>query len=262
MLANSVSSYLPDPYAALVEKELSSLLRTPRFRVIFGMACFFSVVVFFPIAFGQHGAGFLASNYVAFVNTYGMLICGEVLIWNVFGFDRRAVQLYFVTPAGFKAVLLAKNAVAAFFVGIQTLVVVAASFVMPQGGDPAAIAGGVAISAVVFLFFLAAGNYASVSFPRPVQPNQTFRRQAGGKVQLILLGSYIVMAIPIGLAFLARWATGKDWVFFAVLGLDLFAAVCFYYLSLEPVIAKGERDRERIIDALSKGSDPIGLGLS
>lgn len=260
MLANFVSSVLPDPYAALVEKEVSSLLRTPRFRVLFGMACFFSVVIFFPMAFGRHGASFLASNYVAFVNTYGMLICGEVLIWNVFGFDRRAAQLYYITPAGFKQVLLAKNAVAAFFIGIQTLVVVAASFVMPTRGDVAAIVGGIAISGVVFLFFLAAGNYASVSFPRPVQPNQTFRRQAGGKTQLILLVSYILMAIPVGLAFLARWATGKDWVFFAVLAFDLFAAACFYYVSLEPVMAIGVRDRERIIDALSKGADPIGLG--
>jgi ABC-2 type transport system permease protein len=262
LLANFVSGFLPDPYGALVEKEVSSLLRTPRFRVLFGMACFFSVVIFFPMAFGRHGASFLASNYIAFVNTYGMLICGEVLIWNVFGFDRRAAQLYYVTPAGFKQVLLAKNAVAAFFIGIQTLVVVSASFVMPRRGDVAAIAGGIAISGVVFLFFLAAGNYASVSFPRPVQPNQTFRRQSGGKTQLILLASYILMAVPIGLAFLARWATGKNWVFFAVLTFDLFAAACFYYVSLEPVMAMGIRDRERIIDALSKGSDPIGLGLS
>jgi ABC-2 type transport system permease protein len=261
MLANFVSGFLPDPYAAMVEKEVSSLLRTPRFRVIFGMACFFSVVIFFPIAFGRHGANFLSSNYVAFVNTYGMLICGEVLIWNVFGFDRRATQLYYVTPAGFKQVLLAKNAVAAFFIGIQTLVVVTASLVMPRRSDLAGIAGGIAISGVVFLCFLAAGNYASIAFPRPVQPNQTFRRQAAGKTQLILLAAYIVMAIPIGLAFLARWATGKDWVFFAVLAFDLFAAACFYYVSLEPVMAMGERERERIIDALSKGADPIGLGL-
>jgi ABC-2 type transport system permease protein len=262
MLANFVSGFLPDPYAALVEKDVSSLLRTPRFRVLFGMACFFSVVIFFPMAFGRHGASFLASNYVAFVNTYGMLICGEVLIWNVFGFDRRASQLYYISPAGFKQVLLAKNLVAAFFISIQTLVVVSASFVMPIHSDVGAIIGGILISGVVFFFFLAAGNYSSVSFPRAVQPNQTFRRQAGGKTQLILFACYLLMAIPIGLAFLARWATGKDAAFFAVLTFDLFTAACFYYVSLEPVMAIGIRDRERIIDALSKGADPIGLGLS
>jgi ABC-2 type transport system permease protein len=262
MLANFVSGFLPDPYAALVEKDVSSLLRTPRFRVLFGMACFFSVVIFFPMAFGRHGASFLASNYVAFVNTYGMLICGEVLIWNVFGFDRRAAQLYYISPAGFKQVLLAKNLVAAFFISIQTLVVVSASFVMPIHTDVGSIMGGIVISGAVFFFFLAAGNYASVSFPRAVQPNQTFRRQAGGKTQLILFACYLLMAIPIGLAFLARWATGKDAAFFAVLTFDLFTAACFYYVSLEPVMAIGIRDRERIIDALSKGADPIGLGLS
>jgi len=189
------------------------------------------------------------------------LIVGEVLIWNVFGFDRKAAQLYYITPVAFKQVLLAKNATAALFIILQTIVVVSASFLMPRHGDPLAVAGGVTISAVVFLFFLAAGNYASVAYPRAVQPNQTMRRQAGGKTQLILLACYIVMAIPIGLAFLARWATGEDWVFFAVLLVDLFAAACFYYVSLEPVMAKGERDRERIIDRLSAGTAAIGLGL-
>lgn len=260
-LASFPGRFLPDPYAALIEKEVSSLLRTPRFRVIFGMACVFSVIIFFPIAFGRQGVGFLAANYVAFVNTYGMLIVGEVLIWNVFGFDRKAAQLYYITPVAFKQVLLAKNATAALFIILQTIVVVSASFLMPRHGDPLAVAGGVTISAVVFLFFLAAGNYASVAYPRAVQPNQTMRRQAGGKTQLILLACYIVMAIPIGLAFLARWATGEDWVFFAVLLVDLFAAACFYYVSLEPVMAKGERDRERIIDRLSAGTAAIGLGL-
>ncbi len=261
LLAVAPGRFLRDPYAALIEKEVSSLLRTPRFRVIFGMACLFSVIIFFPIAFGRQGVGFLATNYVAFVNTYGMLIVGEVLIWNVFGFDRRAAQLYFVTPTAFKQVLLAKNATAALFVALQTTVVVAASFLMPRHADPAAVAGGVLISAVVFLFFLSAGNYSSIAFPRAVQPNQTMRRQAGGKTQLILFGVYLLMAIPIGLAFLARWATGEDWVFLAALAVDLFAAGCFYYVSLEPVMAKGERERERIMDALSKGADPIGLGL-
>ena len=69
-----------DPYAALIEKELRSLVRTPRFRVVFGMACVFSALIFFPMAFGTTGSGFMARNYLAFINTYGMLIVGEVLV--------------------------------------------------------------------------------------------------------------------------------------------------------------------------------------
>ncbi len=250
-----------DPYAALIEKELRSLARTPRFRVVFGMACLFGAVLFFPMAFGTSGGGFMAQNYLAFVNTYGMLIVGDVLLWNIFGFDRRAAQLYFVTPVSLAHVIKAKNLVAAIFIALQTALVTAITLVLPARVSLSSILGGLAISLVAALFFMSMGNYASVSNPRPIDPNQTFRRQAGGRTQLILLACYVCMAIPIGLAYLARWATDREWAFFVVLAFDIFAAAAFYFVSLETVIAKGERNREQLIDALSKGSDPIGLGV-
>jgi ABC-2 type transport system permease protein len=250
-----------DPYAALIEKELRSLVRTPRFRVVFGMACVFSALIFFPMAFGTSGARFMARNYLAFINTYGMLIVGDVLLWNIFGFDRRAAQLYFVTPVGLAQVIKAKNLAAAIFIALQTMLVTAITLILPVHVSMSSILGGLAISLVVALFFMSMGNYASVTNPRPVDPNQTFKRQAGGKAQLILLACYLCMAIPIGLAYLARWATGLEWTFFAVLAFDIFAATVFYFVSLDTVIAKCERNREQIIDALSKGADPIGLGL-
>jgi ABC-2 type transport system permease protein len=250
-----------DPYAALIEKELRSLIRIPRFRVVFGIACVFSVLNFFPLAFGRMGSSFLARNYLAFINTYGLLIVGDVLLWNIFGFDRRATQLYFVTPVSLAQVIKAKNLVAAIFIVLQTALVTSITLILPVRITKSSILGALAISLVVALFFMSMGNYASVSNPRPVDPNQTFKRQAGSKTQLILLACYVCMAIPIGLAFLARWATDQDWTFFAVLAFDIFAAAAFYFVSLDSVIAKGERNREQLIDALSKGSDPIGLGL-
>jgi ABC-2 type transport system permease protein len=250
-----------DPYAALIDKELRSLIRTPRFRVVFGMACVFSALIFFPMAFGTTGARFMARNYLAFINTYGMLIVGDVLLWNIFGFDRRAAQLYFVTPVNLAQVIKAKNLVAAIFIVLQTTLVTTITLILPVHVSMSSIVGGLAISLVVALFFMSMGNYASVSNPRAVDPNQTFRKQAGGKAQLILLACYISMAIPIGLAYLARWATDQEWTFFAVLAFDIFAAAVFYFVSLDAVVAKGERNREQIIDALSKGANPIGLGL-
>ncbi len=254
------SSFFRDPYAALIEKELRSLLRTPRFRVVLGMATFFSVLIFFPMSFGKNGAGFLARNYIAFINTYGMLILGEVLLWNFFGFDRRATQLYYITPVRFAQVIQAKNLVAAIFILIQSVVIVGVAMLLPVHFSASTILGGIGISMVTALFFMTVGNYSSVSSPRATDPNQTFRRASGGKTQLILLGSYVTLLLPIGLAYLARWATGQEWVFFAVLGFDLLAAAAVYYVSFESVVSRGERNREKIIDALSKGADPMGLG--
>lgn len=253
------ASFFRDPYAALIEKELRSLLRTPRFRVVMGMATFFSVLIFFPMSFGKNGAAFLGRNYIAFINMYGMLILGEVLLWNFFGFDRRAAQLYYITPVRFAQVVRAKNLVAAIFILIQSTVVICISLLLPVHFSTSTVLGGIFVSMVTAVFFITVGNYASVMSPRAADPNQTFRRASGGKTQLILLGSYVVLLIPIGLAYLARWATGEEWVFFAIVGFDLLAAAIFYHVSFDSVVSRGENNREKIIDALSKGGDPMGL---
>ena len=97
------------------------LTRSPRFRVVFGMACVFSLVIFYPVAFGRAGSTFLASNYLPAVNSYGLLILGEVLLWNVFGFDRKATQIYFLAPVRFESVLRAKNLIAIATVLLMTV---------------------------------------------------------------------------------------------------------------------------------------------
>src|SRR6185437_9168904 len=71
-----------DPLAALLQKEFHSLLRMPRFRVLFGMACIFSVVVFIPVTFNQdfhHSSSFIHNNFLPIVNLYGLLLLSDVL---------------------------------------------------------------------------------------------------------------------------------------------------------------------------------------
>ena len=48
--------FLPDPVAAIVEKELRSLTRTPRFRLVFIMGFSFGILVWLPLVIGRHGA--------------------------------------------------------------------------------------------------------------------------------------------------------------------------------------------------------------
>ena len=62
---DSISNLFHDPTAALVQKELRSLLRMPRFRVALGMACIFSLVLFVPMLLRESTAvkqNFLPSN--------------------------------------------------------------------------------------------------------------------------------------------------------------------------------------------------------
>ena len=258
-LANLVNRVTSDPMAALIEREFRSLLRMPRFRVLFGMACIFSIIVFIPMILRGSTVGFIHNNFLPVVTMYGLLILGDVLLFNVFGFDRKAVQLYFVAPVPFDAVLKAKNIVAMAFVAAQIVTVMIMAAIFRIQLSWLSIADAFAVTAVVAVFLLSLGNLTSVTMPRPVNPNETFRKNTGGKMQLWLFVSFAGLSVPVGLAFLARWATQLEWPFFGVLLIDLIIGLIVYRLATESALHRAMLGRERIVDELSKGSDPIGI---
>lgn len=247
-----------DPIAALIEKELRSLLRMPRFRVIFGMACIFGVFIFLPMSLRNAGAGFMSSNFLPVVNVYGLLLLGDVLLWNVFGFDRNAAALYYITPVNFDVVLKAKNVVAVAFMLMQTVIVWVLAAAFRGSVTPLSLLNAFAAAAVVAIFFLAVGNLSSVAIPKPMDPAQTFRKQATGRMQFRLTLTSLGMVLMLGFAFAAQWALQIDWILLAVLAFEFLIGVIVYRLATESAVARATRERERILDELSKGASPIG----
>lgn len=258
-IAAAIAGLFRDPTAALIEKEIRSLLRMPRFRVIFGMACIFSIVIFFPIGFGKGGAGWIRENFLPVVNLYGLLLLGDTLLWNIFGFDRAAAQFWFLTEPGLRTAFHAKNLTAALFIVLQNLIVLAAAALLRFPINAFNIECAVLASAVVSLYFFAIGNISSVTVPRAVDPSQTLRKQAGAKLQLWLLGSALAMTGLVGFAFLARWAFKNDWALSAVFGIELAIGIIVYRLSIDSAVQRGMRDREKILDALSKSTAPVSM---
>ena len=126
--------------------------------------------------------------------------------------------------------------------------------------SPFSVAGGIAISVVVSVFLVSAGNFTSVSMPRPIDPSSTFRKQAGSRMQSWLLLASLGMLTLVAFPFLARWAFEKDWPFFAVLLVELGIGAIFYRIALDSAVERGMRDRERIVEALSKGASVMDLG--
>jgi ABC-2 type transport system permease protein len=258
-----VTRLFRDPMAALIQRELQSLARMPRFRVVFGMACIFGVLVFIPATLraGPGGRyGFMSENFLPIVNLYGLLLLSDVLLLNVFGLDRRASQLFFVAPVRLQTVLQAKNIAALCFVALETMAVLIFVLLLRIHPSPFSVAAGMAVSAVVSVFLVSAGNIISVSMPRPVDPSSTFRKQAGSRMQLWLLLASVGMLVLVAFPFLARWALQKDWPFFAVLLVELAIGAIFYRIALDSAVERGFRDRERITQALSKGSSVMDLG--
>lgn len=246
-----------DPTAALIEKEFRILLRSPRFRVLFGMSCVFSVIVFLPFASGRLAWHGTSENYLPAVSCYGLVLLGEVLLWNALGFDRKAAQIYFVAPVHFSAVLRAKNIVALVFILFMSVLIAVVGSLFRLQVTLLSVAASVSLTLVLAIFFLAFGNLTSVLLPRSIDPNQAMRRQTSGQVSLWFLLAVVVLLVPIGLAFAARWAFDSEWAFFAVLAVDLVIAAALYHVATESAISRAERDRERILDALGKGADVI-----
>lgn len=264
-LADIPSRLFRDPLGALLQKEYRTLMRMPRFRVMFGMACVFSVLVFIPMALNSRGKNsFMSNNFLVVTTLYGLLILSDSLLLNCFGFDRAAAQIYFVSPIPFRTVLLAKNLTAITFVAFQSVGVVVVALLLRVATGPLNVLNAVAAAAVVGTFFLAAGNLTSITMARPVDPAETFRKQAGGKMQLWFLLCAFAMFLLIGLAFLAGWALDTNWAMLAVLGIELLVGYIAYRVAMQSALERADTGRERLIDSLSKGanSSVVSLGMS
>jgi ABC-2 type transport system permease protein len=259
-ILDSFGDLFQDPIAALVQKELRSLVRMPRVRVMFGMACIFSAVIFLPIVMGEGGrssASFFKRDFFPFVNLYALLILADVLLLNIFGTDRGAAQLYFLSPTPLASIIKAKNLVAWFFILLQNLLVAAVTPFFTHISLVALLAGFLA-SAVATIHLMWAGNLLSVMMPRPIDPSSTMRKQGNAKIQLWILLCTLGMAVLVGLGYLARWAVGSEWALLSVLVFEFLIGYVIYRVALDSAVERGIAERERIIDALSKTSSPIG----
>jgi ABC-2 type transport system permease protein len=247
----TLEHFFPDPLAALIEKELRMLVRSPRFRIVFGMACFFSAVVFLPFfSSGDSPTGFLPRNYLPAVSVYGLLLIGETILWNIFGFDRKAAQIYYLAPVPLRTVIHAKNAATGLVIAVMTLLIAAIGAVLRRNVSAGSVAGSVLLTAVMTLFFMGFGNLASVQMPRPVHPDQVLRKQNSASASLFLLVSLLVLAVPVGAAFLAAWALETAWPFYTILVIDLIIAAITYRMATESAVERAERHNEKILERL------------
>jgi ABC-2 type transport system permease protein len=251
------AKFFRDPLAVLIEKDLRVLSRSPRFRLIFGMACLLSVVVFFPLAYGRAHSNVIAHNYLPAINLYGLLIVGETLLWNAWGLDRRAAQVYFVAPVPLATVIRAKNIVAVAAIAIMTLTIAFIGSVVRNSYQVTEFAGSIFVMAVVTVFCLGIGNFTSVWMPRPIDPNQSMKTQNNAKASALLLLCLPLVGIPLALAYLARWAFSAEWAFFLVLAIDFVAGLILYEVLTGSAIQRAERDREKILSILSKENSLI-----
>ena len=248
-----------DPLGALIEKEFRFLVRAPRFRLVFLMGFTFGLIIWLPFAAGapRPPDSFMNQHYLTVVSVYALLLLGEVCFWNSFGFDRSAAQIYFLAPVSFARVLIAKNLTALFFILVEigAIALVCSALGMPL--SPIRLAEALAVALVLSIFLLGAGNLVSVHLARGVNPENSFRRGSAGRLQAMLLLVYPVAFLPVGLAYLARYAFDTQLAFYAVLAFDALLGMVMYKIALDSAVGTALERREQMIAALSEGDGPI-----
>ena len=160
------SYLLPDPLGAAVEKEIRSLVRTPRFRMVFMMGFSFGLLVWLPLVVGRGRMPNSAAgeNFLVLVSLYALTLLGQVSYWNAFGFDRSAARAYFLFPKPLSIVLIGKNIAAAILICLEIAMVTLVSWLVRIPIPGSKVIESFSVTLVGALYIIALGNLSSVHF--------------------------------------------------------------------------------------------------
>ncbi len=251
-----------DPLAILVEKELRSLSRTPRFRMVFVMGFSFGLMVWLPFVLGveanRHSA--LAENFLIVVCVYALTLLGQVTYWNSFGFDRSAVQIYFAAPQPIVLTLVSKNIASLMFVYLEVVVLTGLTLALRVGVGPGKVLEALVVVGICGVYMLAFGNISSVRFPRALKPERVSQGGASSRFQALVFVLYPLALLPVFLAYLARYAFESQAVFVILLAFAGLLGGVLYWLGMESAVNALGKYRERILADLSQGDAPVASG--
>jgi ABC-2 type transport system permease protein len=252
------SRFLPDPMAAIVEKELRTYARVPRFRLVFVMSCAFGVLFFMPaLQRSKTHNGFFIQNALPFMALYGLMMLGQISYWNAFGFDRSAVQGYFSWPIRFRDVLIAKNLSVVCLLVPQILLisVICKAAKMPLSFGKV-IETMVAI-AIASLYWFAMGNICSVRIPRALDPDKM--NQMANKMQALTIWAAPFLLFPLVLAYWSRWFFSSEIVFVGLLVVAAVVGGIFYWVGLDSAVKAAYEKRENMLQELSRSDGPLSI---
>jgi len=250
--------FLPDPLAALVGKELRSLFRTPRFRLVFFMGFTFGLLIWAPL-WQNHRVRFLPApeDLSVLVSVYALLLLSEVVFWNVLGFDRAAVQLYFAVPAPFSTVLLGKNLAAVIVVALEVTLITTACLAVRLPVTAGKILETYAVLLILSMYLTAAGNLSSLYWARPVDPDHAWGRTSRGRSHALMVLVFPLLGLPVVGAYVARHVFQSQVVFAAVLAVVALIGVTVYRAALRAAAQRAERERETLLAVLLPGAGPV-----
>jgi ABC-2 type transport system permease protein len=249
-----------DPLAAIVEKELRTLARSARFRMVFVMGFSFGLMVWLPARSGMRGDGF-SRNFLTLVCVYAMTLIGQVTYWNCFGLDRSAALFYFAAPQPLSRILMGKNIACLFFVYMETLVLSGITLGLRMSFAPGQLTETLVVVTICATYLMALGNITSVRYPRALSPERMGRGggSGGNRGQVLAMLLYPLLLLPVILAYLARWAIGSETAFVAVLAAAAAIGGILYWLGMESAVGTAAAQRQNILQELCRDGGPVEL---
>lgn len=248
-----------DPLAAVVEKELRTLTRAPRFRMVFAMGFSFGILVWLPLVIGRraHPSGTLGQNFLTIVTIYALTLLGQVSYWNSFGFDRSAMQVYFVIPQPISRVIAGKNIAALVFIYLEAAILALVSLALPIRLGPGDLVEALVVLTVSAVYMIALGNISSVHYPRALSPERVSQGGASNRFQALIFVFYPFALLPVFLAYLARYVLSSMFAFWLLLALAGAIGAALYWIALESAVSSAIKRREYLLQELSKGEGPV-----
>lgn len=246
--------WLRDPIAAMVEKEFRTLFRSSAFRLLFLMGFTFGILIWFPM---QMRGRVAPDHFFVIVCAYAVLLLSDALIWNYFGFDRSAISFYLLSPVRIVDVLVAKNVAAVSLVLCELLMITAVCLVAGFLRSPRAVFDAYLVSLAILVYLLGIGNWSSFKYPKPVDPNQSWKRGNPGRFRFLLILIYPLIGMPFAFAYFARNAWEQEWVFYAIVLALAGVGALVYGLFLESALKFAAENKEYYLRELSQSETPI-----
>jgi ABC-2 type transport system permease protein len=253
--------FLPDPIAAIVEKETLSLSRMAPFRMIFVMGSALGVLLWLPQMMGSHRSegGFMSENILSLATAYGVLVLGQVNYFNSFGFDRSSVQTWFSVPVSMEKVITGKNIASAWFVVLEILLTTLVCAVCRIPLTPLRLIEGACVGSITALYLISFGNLTSTRIPRPMNPEKVNQGGASKVLNTLVLLSFPIVLAPVVLAFWARAVFSSELIFFLLLAVAAAFGGIFYWVATGSAAEAARNRKEKILSDLSRDEGPVSI---
>jgi ABC-2 type transport system permease protein len=242
-----------------VEKELRSLVRTPRYRMVFVMGFSFGLMIWLPMILGARAErnDTLSHHFLPVVSVYSLTLLGQVSFWNCFGFDRSAAFIYFAAPQPLAKTFAGKNVAALVFIYLEVFILAGVTSLFGVTPGAGQILETLLVVGICSLYMLALGNISSVQYPRGLNPERVSQGGTSSRFQALIMLLYPLSLLPVLLAYAARYAFASEVAFYLVLAFAAAVGGALYWIAMESAVATAIKHRERILHELSNAGGPV-----